>query len=115
MNKNSKRRWEIPKTKIGQWAFGLSIFTFIWGILLINMPSIFAFFMNNYGEMPFPIPMGFSSAIVEFVVAISAITTNIIAFKKGERSWPFLLGFGFAVLVGGFWIFFSLGEVLSPH
>jgi hypothetical protein len=40
---------------------------------------------------------------------------GLIALRKGERSWLTLLVFVPAVVVGGFWIFFALGEVLSPH
>jgi hypothetical protein len=44
-----------------------------------------------------------------------ALLTGIRALRGGERSWLVVLGFALAVIVGGFWILFALGEVLVPH
>ena len=59
--------------------------------------------------------MGFTSATLEFALAISAFVVGIVALRKGVRSWLTLLTFVLAVIVGGFWILFGLGEVLFPH
>jgi hypothetical protein len=52
---------------------------------------------------------------LEFALTVSALAVGIVALKKGERSWLTLAGFVPAIIVGGFWILFALGEVLSPH
>lgn len=38
-------------------------------------------------------PLGFTSALLELVLAVAAIVTGIIALRKGERSWLTLLAF----------------------
>jgi hypothetical protein len=53
--------------------------------------------------------------ILELVLAVSALTVGVFAFRRGERSRLMLAGFVVAVIIGGFWIFFALGEVLAPH
>ena len=71
--------------------------------------------MGGASSRPIPIPMGLTSAMLEFVLAISAFVVGVVALRKGERSWLTLVAFVLAVLVGGFWILFGFGEMLFPH
>lgn len=103
-----------PASRLGWWAFGLGIVTVLWGALL---PSLVRWLWSAFGGTSGRprIPLGFTSAALEIVLAIAAIAVGIIALRKGERSWLTLLAFVLVVVVGGFWIFFALGEVLWPH
>lgn len=104
-----------PTTALGWWAFCLGITSVGWGVLLPTLPeSLIAIGIATEGG-PFPIPVGFSGLILELIVAISALTVGVLAVRRGERSWLTLAGFVPAIVIGGFWILFALGEVLVPH
>jgi hypothetical protein len=100
---------------LGWWTFWLGVATVVWGVLLPSLPKLLKAVVGGFSGRPFPIPVGFTSAILEFALAVSAIVVGVVALKKGERSWLTLLAFIPAATVGGFWILFALGEVLSPH
>ncbi len=104
----------LPTSALGWWAFGLGVAAVVWGAL---MPSLVRWLWSAFGGASGRprIPLGFTSAALEVVLAIAALVVGIIALKKGERSWLTLLAFVLVVIVGGFWIFFALGEVLWPH
>ncbi len=104
-----------PASGLGWWAFGLGVATAVWGVLLPSLVGLLGAAFGGATGRRFPIPVGFTGAILELVLAVSALTTGIIALRKGERSWLTLLAFVPAVVVGGFWIFFALSEVLWPH
>lgn len=61
------------------------------------------------------IPIGMGGLLLEVALTAAALLTGIRALRGGERSWLTLLGLALAVVVGGFWILFALGEVLVPH
>jgi hypothetical protein len=105
----------LPSSRLGWWAFGLGIATLVLGVLLPSMPDILARALGMGPGDRFPIPVGFTSVIVEFILAVSALVVGVVAMRRRERSWLALVGFAVAVLIGGFWILFALGEVLSPH
>lgn len=104
-----------PASALGWWAFGLAIAAAVWGALLPSIVRLLWGMLGGATGPRLPIPIGFTSAILEFGLAIAAIVTGIIALRKGERSWLTLLAFVLALAIGGFWIFFALGEILWPH
>ena len=59
--------------------------------------------------------VGFGVGIFAFVLSVSALVIGILAYRKGERSWVLWVGFVPAILIGAFWIFMIIGEVLIPH
>jgi len=101
-----------PASRLGWWAFWLGFATATWGALLTSLPGLLGPFMEDAAVR---IPIGLTSAILEIVLAISALVAGILALRRGERSWLTLLAFVAALLIGGFWIFFALGEVIWPH
>ena len=103
-----------PASALGWWAFWLGIASVIWGVLLPSLPRLLRAAGGAAG-WPIPVPVGLTSVTLEFSLAASALAAGIVALKKGERSWLTLVGFVAAFIVGGFWILFALGEVLSPH
>jgi hypothetical protein len=46
---------------------------------------------------------------------VVAITLGVVALRRKDRAWLLLGSFAVAVLVGGFWMLFVVGEVVSPH
>ena len=104
-----------PASRLGWWAFGLSVATVAWGVLLPSLVGLLGAAFGGTTGRRFPIPVGFTGATLELVLAVSALASGIAALRTGERSWLTLLAFVTAVVVGGFWIFFALGEVLWPH
>ena len=100
-----------PKTTIGRWATGLGIATAAWG-------AIFPFFGSVVRALQverLPFPVGAGGATIEVVLALAALVTGVIAVTRRERSWLFVIGFGLAAVVGGFWLLFVAGEVFFPH
>jgi hypothetical protein len=104
-----------PASALGWWAFWLGIASVAWGILLPSLPQLLRAAGGGAAGRPIPVPVGLTSVTLEFALAVSALAVGIVALKKGERSWLTLAGFVPAIIVGGFWILFALGEVLSPH
>jgi hypothetical protein len=104
-----------PASRLGWWAFGLTVATVVWGVLFPSLVGLLGAAFGGATGRRLPIPVGLTSATLELVLALAALATGIIALRKGERSWLTLLAFVPAVLVGGFWILFALGEVLWPH
>ena len=61
------------------------------------------------------IVMGFGGAILSLALSAAALATAIRAYRKGERSWVLWVGFAPALLIGFFWVFMVVGELLFPH
>lgn len=101
-----------PASTLGWWAFGLGLATAIWGLLVTSMPRLLQPLIESSGIR---VPAGMSSVLLEIGLAIAAIVTGIVALWKGDRSWLTIVGAVLALLIGGFWILFALGEVLAPH
>ena len=104
-----------PASALGWWAFGLCVATVAWGVLFPFLLGLLSSLVRESPGRPIPIPAGLTSALLEFALTISALVVGWLTLRKGERSWLTLLTFVLAVIVGGFWILFGLGEVLSPH
>ncbi len=103
-----------PASGLGWWAFALGIVTVLWGTCFPSLMERLGTMSGGATGRP-RIPLGFTSAALEVVLALAALVTGIIALRKGERSWLTLLALVLVVIVGGFWISFALGEVLWPH
>jgi hypothetical protein len=106
---------ERPKTRIAWWAMGLGLATFFIPPFL----GIFAAFIRPLidqaaGETTGMI-MGFGGAICSLALSAAALATAIRAYRKGERSWVLWVGFIPAILIGTFWVFMVVGELLFPH
>ncbi len=52
---------------------------------------------------------------VEVALVVAAIALGVLALVRKDRAWLLLGSFVLAVLVGGFWVLFVVGEVVSPH
>jgi hypothetical protein len=103
-----------PASALGWLAFWLGAATVIWGILLPTLVAVWVLWLKG-PTGAIRIPAGFGSAMLELLFAIGAIVAGIMALRRGERSWMTLLAFVAAIIVGGFWILFVLGEALMPH
>lgn len=100
-----------PALHVGWWAFWLGLAAVVLGILLPFLVGLAAWLFAGALRMP----IGFNSVLLAVILAIAAIVVGIVALRRGERSWMTLTGLVGAILVGGFWILFALGEVLWPH
>jgi hypothetical protein len=107
---------EKPKTKIAWWGMGLGLSTLVVSQLLLGLfASFIRPMIDRAGGEKVGVPIGFSIMIFSFVLSISALTTCILAYKKGERSFILWIGFVPAILSGAFWIFMIIGEFVFPH
>lgn len=106
---------EGPKTKIGKWAFWLSLVTIMSGPILGISAAAFVPFIDDKFSDTASIVVGSSIAIVVVLIFIASLTASIIAFVKRERSWTVWLALVLSSLEALFWIFLLLGELLSPH
>ncbi len=103
-----------PTSPLGWWSLWLGLATVIWGLSFPMLTRLLGPSLRNT-ELRFPVPIGFTGALLELVVALAAFGAGIAAVGKGQRSWAVLVALAAAILVGGFWILFALGEVLWPH
>ena len=106
---------EKPKNKTAWRAMWLGLATF----LIFPALGIFAAIINPLiiritGER-IGMVSGFVMVILSLMLSISALIIGIRAFRQGERSWVLWVGFIPAILVGLFWIFMIVGEILIPH
>ena len=69
--------------------------------------------MLGSGARTLGLPLGLAGAVLELVLTLAALGVGVVALRRGERSWRVLVAFAMAVLAGGFWISFALGDVLS--
>lgn len=103
-----------PTSSLGWWSFWLSFATVTWGRLFPLLVSRLAPGLRNV-KHPFPVPLGFCGAGLELLLALAAFGVGAAAIRQGQRSWMVLVALAVAVLVGGFWLLFAVGEVLWPH
>lgn len=59
--------------------------------------------------------IGFGAGMFALALSVVALVVGIHAFRKGERSWVLWIGFVPAILIGLFWIFMIVGELIFPH
>ena len=91
---------EKPKTKIAWWAMGLGLASllipqFLGIFVAVVRPIIDKVSSENVGAV-----IGFSFGAFALVLSVLALVVGFCAFKKGERSWVFWLGFIPAILIG---------------
>jgi hypothetical protein len=105
-----------PKTK-GAWQV-------MWiGLLSLLVGPFFGFFMSVIRNVFDPVsynpttglPVGLVGVFLGLGLSITTIVSFIKLYKSGERSLVLWAGFIPAVLVGVFWIFMIIGELLFPH
>ena len=84
---------ELPRTKLGWWAVGLSIL----------FTALFLAVSNDL--IPFPGIITMTLGVVAGILILLAI------YWKPERSWLICL----MLVPGLFAILFAAGEILSPH
>jgi uncharacterized membrane protein YhaH (DUF805 family) len=106
---------DSPKTKIGWGAMWLGLSTiFIMPLLGIFGAILSPMITVSLGER-FQLWTGIILEILIVALLVSAVTVGIRAFRKGERSWLFWLGFTPAILSTVFFIFMIVGEFIFPH
>jgi hypothetical protein len=106
---------EKPKTKLAWRAMylGLSVFLvppFLGIFAAVIRPVIDRASSENVGAA-----VGFGVGAMVLVLSVLALITSIRAYRQGERSWVMWLGLVPAILIGAFWIFMIIGEILFPH
>jgi hypothetical protein len=106
---------EKPKTKVAWWAMYLGLIAIFSGPLAgINAAVVNPWIARVSGEK-LGLAAGFVFVFVILIVAISALVTGTLAYRKGERSWVMWVGLIPAILAAAFWIFMVVGEILFPH
>jgi MFS family permease len=103
----------LPSSAAGWWATGLAWSAVVVGVLLPSLTSAFGPLQERLGRRG--IPVGSSLVLVEVLLAVLAVLFCLLALRRHDRAWLLIAGFVFVALVGGFWILFTLGEVVSPH
>jgi hypothetical protein len=103
----------LPASRVGWWTVGLAWAVVVVGLLLPSMTSWFGPLQERLGRRG--LPTGSSLVSVEIALAVVTITLAVVALLRKDRAWLLVGSFTVAVLVGGFWMLFVLGEVLSPH
>jgi uncharacterized membrane protein YozB (DUF420 family) len=98
-----------PSSRLGWWAFWLGFATGLWGRVFPILPELLG------PRLPIRIPLGLTGAAIEVVLTIAALVAGGVAMKRGERSWFNVVAFALALLIGGFWVFFVLAEVLNER
>ena len=103
-----KKEWR-PQTKEGKRALIFGIITIVWGLLFIPLVSLFRRFVH--------VPVAGSSGLwLEIVLFIFGLYYSVrTIFKIKERTTLNIVIFILLCLVGGFWLLFALGEIISPH
>ena len=109
-----KRPWR-PASSVGRRAFWLAIGAAVWGLLFPSLGALGRAVLGDSERARIMLPTGMVGVVLELALTVAALLTGIRALRGGERSWLVVLGFALAVIVGGFWILFALGEVLVPH
>jgi hypothetical protein len=92
---------------------GLTWAVVVVGLLLPSVTSWFGPLQERLGRRG--LPTGSSLVSVEIVLAVVTITLGAVALLRKDRAWLLVGSFAIAVLVGGFWMLFVLGELVSPH
>jgi len=103
-----KRNW-LPTTKDGKTAVALCLAAIIWGLLLPFIPKISRGIIRAAGS-------GLITMSIEVILVILGLIFSIKAiFKVKERAILSILIFVIFCVIGGFWLMFAIGEIVSPH
>lgn len=106
---------EKPKTKTAWWAMGLGLGTILVGPILGTFAAFVRPIIDKASNENVGASAGFGLMIVALILSVSALVAGVQAFKKGERPWVLWAGFVPAILVGAFWVFMIIGEIIFPH
>lgn len=106
-----------PSSKRGWWAFCLGLLAAGWAFLFpfISNWLTALLYAPNRDLGPLMRPFGSGGVLVAWLLAAAAIVTSVVTLWKGERSWQVFAGLALAVLAGGFWLLFALGEMLMAY
>lgn len=102
----------LPVSGAGWWATGLAWLAVLGGILLPSATSWFGPLQEKLGRRG--LPVGSSLVQVEILLAACAVVLCVVALGRKDRAWLLLASFVLAALTGGFWLLFTLGELLAP-
>lgn len=103
-----KRKW-LPQSKDGKKALGFCLAAIIWGLLLPFIPKIGRLIIGAAGS-------GLITLSIEVILVILGLIFSIKAiFKEKDRSVLNIIVFVLFCIVGGFWLLFAIGEIVSPH
>ena len=98
--------FELPKTKTAWWAFGLGLIVLI-GILaflfVLAVPVKIDEGINDKGYYIVQLATKLLIIVlIELIILIPGIKTNMKSYKDGERSWISFIGYLPYILVGLF-------------
>ena len=106
MTTNPSSIWKRPRTRLGWWAVGLAI-AFV--IMMLLNTTVFMRLQEDVAWRQTVLP--FYGIFMVLCGLAAGITGSIAAAWKQERSWLVWL----TILLGGFVVFFVLGEFLIPQ
>ncbi len=97
-----------PSSRLGWWALWLGFATGLWARVFPLLPALLG------PRLPIRIPLGRAGSVIEVALALAALSTGVIAMRRGERSWLNIIAFVLAAIIGGAWLLFALGQVVVP-
>lgn len=106
---------EKPKTKIGWWAFGLSMPVIFGGPILGIFAAVIRPLIDKATNEKIGATIGFGFGIIAVLYLITALTLSIMAFRKSERSWFVWTALVLSVIATCFFFFMIIGEFIFPH
>lgn len=106
---------EMPKTRLGRWAFGLSLVTIFSGPFLGIFAAILSPFLTKTLNETTAIIVGFCVMAAIIALFFATLICSIKAFRHGERSWAVWLALVLSIIQSCFWAFMLIGELIFPH
>ena len=106
---------ERPKSKIAWRAMGLGLSTLLVPPLLGFSAAVLRPIIDAAAGEKIGSAISFGVAAFALALPIAALIIGRRALKQGERSWAVWLGLAPAILIGAFWIFMLIGELILPH
>jgi hypothetical protein len=102
---------QTPKTTIGRWAMWLGLSPFFTVPFLGIFASVIRPFIDNLTNESIGAAIGFSILLLYISLTITALTTVVFAYRKGERSWGIWVGLVPAI----FLLLTLIGELIFSH
>jgi hypothetical protein len=106
---------EKPKNKIAWQAMWLGLSTVLISPTLGIFAAVIRPMIDKAGNGNTGATFGFILMIALLILAVTALTTCIRAFKKGEHSWVLWVGFVPAILTAATLVLMVVGEFVFPH
>jgi hypothetical protein len=107
------KRSVLPTSGTGWWASGLAWLSVVVCLLLPSMTSWFGPLQERMAR--YGLPTGSDFVSFEIALALLAVALGVVALRRNDKAWLLLASVVAAVLSGGFWTLFVVGEVLAPH